>query len=120
MPEKSQSLIDAMALLKLSVAATATGASADVAGIRDDEPMCMQITVWVSWQAAMNGSQSPEWIDGSPRWGGISLKHTAWTPRSALRRTSSAASSASQSGMIGRGSSWPSESPHHSSTIQSL
>ena len=34
-----------MALLKLSVAATATGASAEVAGIFDDEPMCMQTTV---------------------------------------------------------------------------
>ena len=34
-----------MALPKLSVAATATGASADVAGIFDDEPMCMHTTV---------------------------------------------------------------------------
>ena len=32
---------------------------------------------------------------GSPRWGGISLKHTARTPRAALRRTSAAAFSAS-------------------------
>ena len=46
-----------MALLNDSVAATATGASAEVAGIREDEPMCMQITVWVSWHAAKNGSQ---------------------------------------------------------------
>jgi hypothetical protein len=37
----------------------ATGASADVAGMRDDEPMCMQITVAVSSHAAMNGSQRP-------------------------------------------------------------
>ena len=29
----------------------------------------MQITVWVSWQAAMNGSHSPEWIDGRPEVG---------------------------------------------------
>ena len=41
----------------MSVAATATGASADVAGIRDDEPMCMLIVVCVSSQAAKNGSQ---------------------------------------------------------------
>src|SRR5688572_435912 len=120
LPEKSQSLIDAMALLNDSVAATATGASPEVAGMRDDEPMCMQITVLVSWQAAMNGSQSPEWIDGSPRWGGISLKQTARAPRVALRTTSSAASTGSHRGMIGSGRSWPSESPHHSSTIQSL
>src|SRR5947209_2094417 len=32
---------------------------------------------------------------GRPRWLGISLKHTACTPRAALRRTSPAASSAS-------------------------
>src|SRR3954470_1809605 len=60
LPENSQSLIDAMALLKLSVAATAVGASPDVAGIRDDEPMCMLITVPVSSHTAKNGSQYPE------------------------------------------------------------
>src|SRR3954469_15707720 len=57
LPEKSQSLIDAIALLKLSVAATACGASADVAGIRDDEPMCMLIRVPVSSHTAKKGSQ---------------------------------------------------------------
>ena len=35
----------------LRLAATATGASGDVAGMRDDEPMCMFTTVFVSWQA---------------------------------------------------------------------
>ena len=109
-----------MALPKLRVAATATGASADVAGIFEDEPMCMQTTVPVSAQAAKNGSQYPLWMLGSPRWGGISLKHTARTPRAALRRTSAAASSASHSGMRQSGSSRPPLSPHHSSTIQSL
>src|SRR5215207_1276616 len=103
LPENSQSLIDAMALLKLSVAATALGASGDVAGMRDEEPMCMATTVDVLAQAAKNGSHSPEWIDGRPRWGGISLKQTARAPRSALRMTSLEASSASHSGMIGRG-----------------
>ena len=77
--------MEAIALPNERVAATATGASPEVAGIRDDEPMCMQITVLVSWQTAMNGSHSPEWIDGRPRCGGISLKHTARAPRSALR-----------------------------------
>src|SRR5436190_18618960 len=57
LPENSQSLIDAIALLKLNVAATAVGASADVAGIRDDDPMCMLMTVPVSSQTAKNGSQ---------------------------------------------------------------
>src|SRR5919106_445400 len=69
LPENSQSLIDAIALLKLSVAATPVGASGDVAGILDDDPMCMLIVVCVSSHAARNGSHSPEWIDGRPRCG---------------------------------------------------
>ena len=52
--------------------------------------------------------------------GGISLNATARTPRAALRRTSSAASCASHSGMMHSGIMRPSPSPHHSSTIQSL
>ncbi len=112
--------MDAMELLNDSDAATATGASLDVAGMRDDEPMCMLTVVCVSWQAARNGSQKSVWIDGRPRCGGISLKHTACTPRSALRRTSAAASSASHSGTIASGMRAPPESAHHSSTIQSL
>jgi len=68
----------------------------------DDEPMCMHTTVRVSSQVAKNGSQAPLWMLGSPRCGGISLKQTARTPRAALRRTSAAANSASQRGMIQR------------------
>ena len=77
----------------------------EVAGICDDDPMCMLMTVSVSSQAAKNGSQWPEWIEGSPRWAGISLKHTACTPRSALRRTSAAASCTSN---CPRTTRWPS------------
>src|SRR6476661_2236949 len=74
-PENKKSESDAIALLKLNVAATATGASPEVAGICDDDPMCMHTTVLVSWHATKKGSQAPEWIDGSPSLGGISLKH---------------------------------------------
>src|SRR5262245_4011710 len=119
-PENKKSESDAIALLKLSVAATATGASGDVAGICDDEPMCMQTTVAVSWQAAKRGSHSPLWIDGSPSFGGISLKHIACTPRAAFLLTSSASSVPSHNGTMTRGIKRPSLSPHHSSTIQSL
>ncbi len=58
---------------------TAAGASADVDGIFDDEPMCMQTTVSVSSHAARNGSQQPSLscIDGSPRNEGISENVTA-------------------------------------------
>ena len=40
-----------------SVEPTAGGASAEVDGIFDDDPMCMLTTVWVSAQARKNGSQ---------------------------------------------------------------
>src|SRR6202034_2724528 len=119
-PEKRKSHSDDIALPKLSAAPTPTGASADVAGIFDDEPMCMLTTVPVSSQAAKNGSQYPLWMLGRPRWGGISLKHTARTPRAALRRTSVAALWASHNGMMHSGSSRPLLSPHHSSTMKSL
>src|SRR5580704_6560196 len=102
-PEKRKSHSDDIAFPKLSVAATATGASPDVAGILDDEPICMQTTVRVSSQAAKKGSQYPLWMLGRPRWGGISLKQTARTPRAALRRTSAAAFSATHKGMMHNG-----------------
>src|SRR6476646_10918274 len=106
----------------VSVLPTAGGASAEVDGIFELDPMCIETTVSVSAQARENGSQYPSasWTDGSPRNGGISLKHTACAPRAALRRTSSAASWASQSWMIGSGMSRPAEPAHHSSNCQSL
>lgn len=83
--------------------------------------MCIAMTVPVSSQARKKGSQWSVWTEGSPRCGGISENATARTPRAALRRTSAAASSGSQSGMSVRGMSRPCASgPHHSSTIQSL
>ena len=36
-----------------------TGASGAVTTSLEDEPMCMLITVSVSWQAAKSGSQAP-------------------------------------------------------------
>ena len=77
-------------------------------------------TVPVSAHASKNGSQWPEWMLGSPSHGGSSEKHTARTPRAALRRTSAAASSASHSGIRQSGMRRPPDPPHHSSTIQSL
>src|SRR2546423_9961407 len=56
-PENRKSLIDAMALLKLNVAATAAGASGDADGIDDEDPICMHTTVAVSSHARKNGSQ---------------------------------------------------------------
>ena len=59
----------------------------------DDEPMCRQITVPVSTQAARNGSQWSLCQLGWPSFSGFSEKVTAWHPFSAMRRTSSACSS---------------------------
>ena len=74
-----KSSIEPMALENVSVELTMNGASGDVAGIRDDEPMCMHTTVPVSSQARKNGSQ---WrplscTDGSPRGCGFSENVTA-------------------------------------------
>src|SRR3954449_12099412 len=96
-PDINQSTRLYAELANVSVEPTAGGASGDVDGIFDDDPMCMLMTVPVSAQARKNGSQYSVWIDGSPRYGGISEKQVARTPRSALRRISAAASSASQS-----------------------
>lgn len=78
--------------------------------------MCRATTVPVSAQAATNGPRASVCTDGRPGCGGISDKATARTPRAALRRTSTAASSASHSGI----SRPRAVGPHHSSTIQSL
>lgn len=97
-PLISQSTIEKQQLAKVMVEPTAGGASADVDGILLLDPMCMAMTVPVSSQAARKGSHSSVWMEGSPRWGGISEKATARTPRAALRRTSAAASRGSQRG----------------------
>ncbi|CAM5263458.1 hypothetical protein STANM309S_06332 [Streptomyces tanashiensis] len=121
LPLISQSTIEKQQFAKVMVEPTAGGASAEVDGIRLEEPMCIAMTVPVSSQARKKGSQWSVWTEGSPRCGGISEKATARTPRAALRRTSAAASSGSQSGMRVSGISRPCASgPHHSSTIQSL
>ncbi len=44
-------------LPKMIVAATASGESGDALGVLVPEPMCIEITVPVSWHAAKNGSQ---------------------------------------------------------------
>src|SRR5690242_21916485 len=86
LPLISQSTMEKQQLAKVMVEPTAGGASAEVDGIREEEPMCMAMTVPVSSQARRKGSQASVWMLGSPRCGGISLKHTARTPRAALRR----------------------------------
>src|SRR5262249_18789679 len=121
-PDIRKSVKDMAAFMYVSVEPTAGGASFDVDGIFDDEPMCMHTTVPVSAHARKNGSQQPSasWIDGNPRNAGISVNATAWPPRAAFLWISSPASSESHSWMIGSGINRPSDPAHHSSNIQSL
>src|SRR6476620_856775 len=120
LPENNQSASDAIELLKARVPPTPPGASGDAAGLVDEDPMCMHNVTPVSLHTLKTGSQPPLWIVGSLRWWGSSLKQNARTPRSALRRISSAASSTSHNGMMQSGMLMPFEGAHHSSTIQSL
>jgi hypothetical protein len=94
-----------------------------VVGMRDDEPMCMHTMVSVSSHAANIRSHTRSgWCnDGRPSGSGFSVKVMAWLPLAAHRRTSSAASPASQSGTMVSGTNRPWPSPAvHSSIIQSL
>src|SRR5262249_47304057 len=78
-PENSQSDMESCAWKVLAEGGPAPGASGEVMGCVDDEPIWRQITVSVSAQASMNGSQCPsdEWMLGSPRAAGSSLNVTA-------------------------------------------
>src|SRR4051794_12128300 len=91
-----------MAFCDVRTPLTVKGASGDVVGIDDDEPMCMHRTVPVSAQASKTGSQWFDlwWIDGSPRGWGFSGKVTATAPLAAQRRISAAAAAVSHSGRI--------------------
>src|SRR5437868_15094609 len=77
---------------------TSNGAPSFRPSMVDDDPMCRQVTVPSSWQAAKNGSQWPWKMLGHPRALGSSEKVTAWQPFLATRRTSSAMSCGSQMG----------------------
>src|SRR5262245_42909593 len=99
---------------------TPGGASFDEKGSLDEEPTCMHTVVPVSLHAANIGSQWPVWMLGRSRRVGNSEKHTARTPRAALRSISFTASSTSHSGMMQSGMLTPMDGSHHSSTIQSL
>src|SRR5271155_493384 len=54
-PENKKSTTEKVALVWVRVEPTAGGASAEVDGIFDDEPMCMLTTVLVSAHARKNG-----------------------------------------------------------------
>ncbi len=99
---------------------TSIGASTEVIRMVDDEPRCMQMTVFSSEQACQNGSQCELCREGQPSFSGFSEKVTAWQPFLATRRTSAAASSGSQMTGIDSGMNRPGSAPHHWSMCQSL
>ena len=74
-----------MAFENVSVLDTMNGASGDVAGIFELDPMCMQTTVPVSSHARNSGSQKRplSWTDGRPSGWGFSLKAMPRLPLSA-------------------------------------
>src|SRR6516164_9698385 len=110
-----------MQFWKASVELTMKGASGEVRGIFEDDPMCMHRVVAVSSHAANTRSHAPVCNDGKPRAWGLSGKVTAKLPLAAHRQSSSVARSASQSGRMVNGMSRPRPGPaHHSSMIQSL
>ena len=118
-----KSSIEPMAFENVRVLEMMNGASGEVDGIFDDEPMCMHTTVPVSSHAWNSGSQNRplSCTDGRPSGWGFSLKAMPRLPFAAVRRTSAAASSASHRARCVSGSSRPLPSPaDHSSSIQSL
>ena len=120
-PENTQSASEPSAFWAYSDMEVARGASAEVAGIDDDDPMCIDTVVSVSSQASHSTSQWPVYMDGRPSLNGFSEKATAWLPLAAQRRTSSAAKCGSHSGARVSGMSRPRPAPPpQSSIIQSL
>src|SRR5512141_1461741 len=75
--DHTQSFTEPCAFCALSDIDTASGASGDVVGIVDDEPMCMLTIVSVSWHASHSTSQSPVYIDEKPSFEGFSVKAMA-------------------------------------------
>src|SRR5579862_9012805 len=95
--EKTQSHTEPCAFWAFKDIETASGASSDVVGIDDDEPMCIDTTVAVSLQASHSGSHFPLCREGKPSLAGFSVNAMAKLPFAAQRRTSSAARDASHS-----------------------
>src|SRR5690242_11979864 len=101
-------------------AITSGGDADDGFDTRPEEPVCRLMTVPVSAHAAKKGSQKESYTLGKPSASGFSEKLTARTPRSALRRISAAATSASRNHGSWHGMNRCRSVAHHVSTTQSL
>ena len=65
MPENTQSHSEPWAFWAYSDIEVASGASGEVVGMLDDEPMCIDTVVSVSTHACHSTSHSPVYIEGS-------------------------------------------------------
>ena len=107
----------ALGVLQLGAIVVAGGASGLVAGMVDDDPMCIETVVLVSTQAS---TASPtRGYEGKPTSRG-SRNTMAKLFFAAHRRTSSAAARGSHSGTSVSGMRRHGPSPHQTSIIQSL
>src|SRR5271166_5989872 len=96
-PDHSHSAAASRAFTGKRVGNSSNGGSGDGRGAHAEAPVWRHTTVAVSSHAAKKGSHAPEKMEGTPRRAGNSGKLTARKPRSALRRTSSAATATSTS-----------------------
>ena len=120
MPAHNQSAAVTSAFTGKSDVYSSSGAPGERAAVQLDEPLWRHTTVSVSSQARRNGSQWVVCMDGSPRSTGFSGKLTALKPRSALARTSAAATSGSSSQASCRAMMRSGWGPAHSSLCQSF
>src|SRR3954447_2276956 len=72
-PENTQSASEPSAFCAYIDMDVASGASGDVVGIDDEEPMCIDTVVPLSSHAVHRTSHSPEYIEAQPSFDGLSL-----------------------------------------------
>ena len=76
-PENTQSTKEPSAFWAYSDIEVANGASGEVVGMDDDEPMCIDTVTSASWHASHRTSHSPEYIVAQPSFEGFSEKAMA-------------------------------------------
>src|SRR5690348_9763140 len=100
LPENSQSVVEFARLRLMLTACTPKGASGDVFGLTEDDPMCVHNGIFVSFTTAKKSSHAPEWMDGNPNGCRFSEKAMALAPLPAHRSVSSTAKRVSHNGMM--------------------
>ena len=120
MPAHSQSALATRAFTGNSVVMVSNGVSGAGIGAHCEEPVCRQMTVAGLLACGQERIPVAGVQAGQPDWAGSSGKLTALKPRSALRRSSSAASCGSASHGSCSGMMRSGYAPAHSSRCQSF